>query len=50
MYPVSAALNMKKRRSIGVGITNLAYYIAKNGLTYDDPKACNLVDELMEHI
>ena len=49
-YPVKASMKMLKRRSIGVGITNLAYYIAKNGLTYDDPKTCNLVDELMEHI
>jgi ribonucleoside-diphosphate reductase alpha chain len=49
-YPVKASLKMKKRRSIGVGITNLAYYLAKHGVTYDDPEACNVVDELMEHI
>tara|TARA_R110000824_G_scaffold61457_5_gene163464 strand:- start:4438 stop:6699 length:2262 start_codon:yes stop_codon:yes gene_type:complete len=49
-YPVGASQKMLKRRSIGVGITNLAYYLAKNGVTYDDPEACNLVDELMEHI
>jgi len=49
-YPVGASQKMLKRRSIGVGITNLAYYLAKNGVTYDDPKACNVVDELAEHI
>ena len=49
-YPVSASTKMLKRRSIGVGITNLAYYLAKREVTYDDPKACNIVDELMEHV
>ena len=49
-YPVRASRKMIKRRSIGVGITNLAYYLAKNGVSYDDPEACNLVDELMEHV
>ena len=49
-YPVGASMKMLKRRSIGVGVTNLAYYLAKNGVTYDDPEACNIVDELMEHI
>ena len=49
-YPVKASLKMKKRRSIGVGVTNLAYYLAKHGVTYDDPKACDVVDEMMEHI
>lgn len=49
-YPIAASRKMLKRRSIGVGITNLAYYLAKNGVTYDDPKACDIVDELMEHI
>jgi ribonucleoside-diphosphate reductase alpha chain len=50
IYPVGASMKMLKRRSIGVGITNLAYYLAKNGVTYDDKQACNLVDELMENI
>ena len=49
-YPVAASMKMKKRRSIGVGITNLAYYLAKHDVRYDDPEACNVVDELMEHI
>ena len=49
-YPVGASMKMRKRRSIGIGITNLAYYLAKQGVKYDDPEACNVVDELMEHI
>ena len=49
-YPVKAARKMLKRRSIGVGITNLAYYLAKNDVKYEDEKALNLMDELMEHI
>ena len=50
LYPVSAALNMKKRRSIGVGITNFAYYLAKNGVSYDDKEALKVTDELAEAI
>ena len=49
-YPVRASMKMLKRRSIGVGITNLAYYLAKSGVTYSDPEACNIVDELMDNI
>tara|TARA_R110002050_G_scaffold6130_16_gene26030 strand:+ start:1808 stop:4069 length:2262 start_codon:yes stop_codon:yes gene_type:complete len=49
-YPIGASRKMLKRRSIGVGITNLAYYLAKNGVMYEDPEACNVVDEVMEHI
>ncbi len=49
-YPVKAARKMLKRRSIGVGITNLAYFLAKNDVGYEDTKALYLVDELMEHI
>lgn len=49
-YPVNASKKMFKRRSIGVGITNLAYYLAKNGYTYEDKEAIDLVDELAENI
>jgi ribonucleoside-diphosphate reductase alpha chain len=49
-YPVYAAKKMLKRRSVGVGITNLAYYLAKKDVKYDDPKALVILDELMEHI
>lgn len=49
-YPVEASKNMFLRRSIGVGITNLAYYIAKNGYSYEDKETIELVDELAEAI
>lgn len=49
-YPINASLKMKKRRSLGIGITNLAYYLAKNEVMYEDKEACDIVDELMEHI
>ena len=49
-YPVDASKKMINRRSIGVGITNLAYYLAKNGCSYVDKEAINLVDELAENI
>jgi ribonucleoside-diphosphate reductase alpha chain len=49
-YPVAAAEHMKKRRSIGIGITNLAYFLAKNNLNYEDPKAVGLVHEWAEAI
>jgi len=49
-YPVEAAKKMYKRRSIGIGITNLAYYFAKNGVSYGDKESLELVDELMEYI
>ena len=50
LYPVNASKKMKNRRSIGVGITNLAYYLAKNGFSYEDKEAITLVDELAESI
>lgn len=39
-----------KRRTIGVGITNLAYWLAKRGLTYQEitPEGLAQVDEMME--
>lgn len=49
-YPMEAAKKMLKRRSIGVGVTNFAYWLAKNNLTYDDPKTLIEVDRLFEHI
>lgn len=49
-YPVKSALKMLKRRSLGIGITNFAYWLAKNNVNYDSPEALPLVDELMEHI
>ena len=49
-YPVNAAAHMKKRRSIGVGVTNLAYFFAKNKVGYAEQEALELLDEYMEHL
>lgn len=49
-YPVEAAKKMLARRSIGVGITNLAYYFAKNNLSYGSKESLVFLDETMEHI
>ena len=47
-YPVLAAeLSTMKRRPIGVGIINFAYWLAKNDTTYQDPNL-ELVDEWAE--
>lgn len=49
-YPINASKHMLSRRSIGVGLTNLAYLLAKNKVRYEDPEALNIVDEFMEHM
>ena len=50
-YFTKAAENFtKKRRSLGVGITNLAALLAKNNLKYTDTEAPNFVDSWMEKI
>ena len=47
-YPVLAARNATNMfRPLGVGIVNLAYFLAKNGVKYDD-SALPLVDEYAE--
>jgi len=48
-YPVKAAeLSTKARRSLGRGYIGLAHYLAKNKVSYADPEAWRLVDELTE--
>jgi len=48
-YPVRAAeLATKEFRPLGVGIINLAYFLAKNDVSYSDPEALKLVDEYTE--
>ena len=48
-YPVLAAeLSTKEFRPLGVGIINLAYFLAKNDVSYSDPRALALVDEYAE--
>ena len=50
-YPVKAGENFtKKRRSLGIGITNLAGFLAKNKVFYDNKEALPLVHETMEKI
>ena len=47
-YPINAAqLSTWNRRPLGVGIINLAYFLAKRGLKYDDD-ALATVDEYAE--
>ncbi|BEV07585.1 class 1a ribonucleoside-diphosphate reductase subunit alpha [Methylophilus sp. DW102] len=50
-YPVKAALNAtNKRRSLGVGVINYAYYLAKNGTSYTDDAALGLTHRTFEAI
>jgi len=37
-------------RPVGVGLINLAYYFAKNNVTYSDPDAWQLIHETMEAV
>lgn len=48
-YPVLAAeQHTKLYRPLGVGIINLAYFLAKNNVRYSDDSALQLVDEYAE--
>lgn len=48
-YPVPAAYNATMgRRTLGVGVINLAYYLAKNGVKYSDHSANGLVHRTFE--
>ena len=50
-YFLPAAKNFtKNRRSLGIGITNFAAYLAKHGTGYEDEEAPNIADELMEKV
>ena len=50
-YFLPAAENFtKNRRSLGIGITNFAAYLAKHGVKYTDDEAPNVADELMEKV
>jgi len=47
-YPVEAARNSTmKRRPLGIGIINLAYFLARNDTTYSEPNL-ELVDQYAE--
>lgn len=48
-YPViAAAKSTEEYRPLGVGIINLAYFLAKHDVSYSDPRALELVDEYAE--
>jgi ribonucleoside-diphosphate reductase alpha chain len=38
----------KNKRSLGIGITNLAGWLASKGFNHDSPESPNLIDEFME--
>jgi len=49
-YPVLAAkLGTEKRRPLGVGIINFAYFLAKHDVKYSDDSALELVDTWAQH-
>ncbi|BBO27892.1 ribonucleoside-diphosphate reductase [Alteromonas sp. I4] len=48
-YPVPAAYNATmNRRTLGIGVINFAYYLAKNGVKYSDFSANGLVHRTFE--
>ncbi|SFV84924.1 Ribonucleotide reductase of class Ia (aerobic), alpha subunit [hydrothermal vent metagenome] len=48
-YPIKAAeLASKNRRTLGIGVTNLAYYLAKNGAKYSDGSGNPLIHKTFE--
>ncbi|MFC3034303.1 class 1a ribonucleoside-diphosphate reductase subunit alpha [Pseudoalteromonas fenneropenaei] len=50
-YPVPAALNATMgRRTLGIGVINYAYYLAKNGVKYSDGSANGLTHRTFEAI
>ncbi|WP_102795298.1 class 1a ribonucleoside-diphosphate reductase subunit alpha [Bowmanella denitrificans] len=50
-YPVPAAYNATMgRRTLGVGVINFAYYLAKHGVRYSDGSANGLVHRAFEAI
>lgn len=50
-YPISAAENSSlNRRTLGIGVINFAYYLAKNGVKYSDGSANGLTHKTFEAI
>lgn len=50
-YPVPAALTATiGRRTLGIGVINFAYYLAKNGVKYSDGSANGLIHRTFEAI
>lgn len=50
-YPVKAAeIGSMKRRTLGIGVINYAYYLAKHGKRYSDGSAIDLTHQAFEAI
>ncbi|CAL4042419.1 Ribonucleoside-diphosphate reductase 1 subunit alpha [Buchnera aphidicola (Tetraneura ulmi)] len=50
-YPILAAKKSStKRRSLGIGVTNFAYYLAKNNVKYSDGSAKKITHNTFEYI
>lgn len=50
-YPLEAARNAtEKRRTLGIGVINFAYYLAKNGMKYSDGSGKGLTHKTFEAI
>ncbi len=50
-YPINAAYNATMgRRTLGIGVINYAYYLAKNGVFYSNGSANNLTHRTFEAI
>lgn len=49
-YPIKQAEKMKLRRSLGVGVTSYAYWLAKQGLKYTDKESLVKTHELFDVI
>src|SRR5476649_1301986 len=48
-YPIKAAnRGAMGRRTLGIGVINFAYYLAKNGVRYSDGSANNLTHKLLK--
>lgn len=50
-YPIKAAeIASMNRRTLGIGVTNLAYYLAKNGTKYSDGSGNQLIHRTFESL
>lgn len=50
-YPISAAKKSStKRRSLGIGVINFAYYLAKNNVKYSDGSAKKITHNTFEYL
>jgi ribonucleoside-diphosphate reductase alpha chain len=51
LYPFPAAeLFCKRKRSLGIGITNFAAWLAENGMNHETPESIEASNDLMEYI